>query len=218
MSVQVTVSLLSGKTVSIDVDSTSSVGELRKDAQSQLGIGSSRLMRAGPEELRHAMTVQEAGLVNGDELQLIRKQLEISSRRGSAGFALLKSDGSVVTWGGRFGASDSSAVQGQLQNVQKVQASCASFAALLDDGSVVTWGRAVDGGDSSQVQHQLKGVRKIQAFDCAFAAIRDDGFVVTWGDPSVGGDSSHVQHQLKDVRQIQASLHALAALLGDGSV
>ena len=76
----------------------------------------------------------------------------------------------------------SSAVQGQLKNVQQIQASSDNaFAAILGDGSVVTWGLAGFGGDSRAVQGQLKNVQQIQANGGAFAAILGDGSVVTWG-------------------------------------
>ena len=51
---------------------------------------------------------------------------------------------------------DSSAVQGQLKNVQQIQASLSAFAAILSDGSVVTWGDPDYGGNSSAVQGQLR--------------------------------------------------------------
>ena len=86
------------------------------------------------------------------------------------------------------GPGDSSAVQGQLKNVQQIQATATAFAAILGDGSVVTWGDALGGGDSSAVQGQLRNVQQIQATANAFAAILGDGSVVTWGDALCGGD------------------------------
>ena len=136
------------------------------------------------------------------------KQIQASHRA----FAAVLVDGSVVTWGDADFGGDSSTVQNQLKNVQRVQATqgdCGgAFAAILADGSVVTWGDAGYGGDSSAVQNQLKNVQQVQAArgDCggAFAAILADGSVVTWGHP-VRGDSSRVQDQLKNVQQIQAT-------------
>ena len=107
-------------------------------------------------------------------------------------------------------------MQGQLKNVQQIQATYGAFAALLGGGSVVTWG-AESGGDSSSVQGQLKDVQQIQACHYAFAAILGDGSVVSWGDAGRGGDSSAVQHKLKNVLKIQASEGAFAAVLADGS-
>jgi len=71
-----------------------------------------------------------------------------------------------------YRGGDSSNVQGQLKNVQQIQATDWAFAAVLDDGSVVTWGDPDVGGDSSAVQRQLKNVQQIQATRGAFAAIR----------------------------------------------
>ena len=66
-----------------------------------------------------------------------------------------------MTRGSPVCGGDSSAVQGQLKNVQQIQASSYAFAAVLGDGSVVTWGDPQSGGDSSAVQHQLKNVQQI---------------------------------------------------------
>ena len=128
-----------------------------------------------------------------------------------------------VTWGAAGLGGDSSAVQGQLKDVQQIQASDGAFAAILGDGSIVTWGSAGFGGDSRAVQNQLKNVQQVQATrGGAFAAILAYGSVVTWGDAACGGDSSAVQSQLKNVRQIQAARGytggAFAAILNDGSV
>jgi hypothetical protein len=73
-------------------------------------------------------------------------------------FAAFLADGSVVTWGNPDDGGDSSAVQGQLRNVQQVHATSFAFAAILADGSVVTWGNPHDGGDSSAVQDQLRNM------------------------------------------------------------
>ena len=58
-----------------------------------------------------------------------------------AAFAALKSDGSVVTWGGVSYGGDSSAVSSQINSgVEKIYSNWGAFAALKFDGSVVTWG------------------------------------------------------------------------------
>ena len=79
----------------------------------------------------------------------------MSASFSQTSFEAILGDGSVVTWG------YSSAVQGQLRNVQQIQASFRAFAANLIDGSVVTWGSAVHGGDSSAAQGQLRNVQQI---------------------------------------------------------
>ena len=123
-----------------------------------------------------------------------------------------------MSWGSVHLGGDSSAVQVQLKNVQRIHSSDYSFAAIRGDGSVVTWGDPASGGDSSTVQERLNAVQQIQSTDSAFAAILQDGSVVTWGDAYCGGDSGAVQERLKNVEQIQATGSAFAAILADGSV
>ena len=86
-----------------------------------------------------------------------------------------------MSWGGSHFGGSSSAVRGELVQVQQIQATNGAFAALLLDGSVVTWGDALRGGDSRTVQDQLKGVRQIYASCNSFTAILGDGSLVTWG-------------------------------------
>lgn len=124
----------------------------------------------------------------------------------------------VVTWGDSNYGGDSSAVQGQLTDVQTIFSNWYSFAALKIDASVVTWGSSYNGGDSSTVQAQLTGVQTIVGTKLAFAALKRDGGVVTWGDGSTGGDSSAVQTQLTNVQEIVSDYNAFAALKSDGSV
>jgi alpha-tubulin suppressor-like RCC1 family protein len=99
-----------------------------------------------------------------------------------AAFAALKSDGSVVTWGGPIYGGDSSSVADHLQSgVSQIFSTRYAFAALKSDGSVVTWGHWDFGGDSSSVADQLQsGVSQIFSTS-AFAALKSDGSVVTWG-------------------------------------
>ena len=122
--------------------------------------------------------------------------VEVFSHKEGA-FAALKSDGSVVTWGGYWGG-DSSAVSSDLASgVVEVSSTLYSFAALKADGSVVTWGDSWYGGDSSAVSSDLaSGVVEVFSNEAAFAALKSDGSVVTWGLASQGGDSSAVSDDL----------------------
>ena len=221
MSISVDVHLLSGKSVSLEVEADASVGSLKQRARSGLATGRGRLLNSSGEVLDGARTIIEAKLKSGDELTLHVKPVQLMATRTRelvGAFIAILGVGDVVTWGPADDGGDSSAVQEQLRDVQQVQASGFAFAAILSDGSVVTWGDADCGGDSRTVQEHLKNVQHIQASGFAFAAILGDGSVVTWGHAGFGGDSSVVQHQLRDVQQIQASLRAFAAILGDGSV
>ena len=73
-------------------------------------------------------------------------------------FAVLRKDGSVVTWGDPEYGGDSSKVQDKLHNVVAIYSADAAFAALREDGNVVTWGKPEWGGNSSTVQDKLHNV------------------------------------------------------------
>ena len=215
---QVTVSLTSGRSASLSIPLASTVGDLKTIVQESLGKPFLRLITADRRKLKPSEFLEAAGLQDGDQLTAIVGEAKLAATRYA--FALWCCGGDrVLTWGHLDFGGDSSAVQDQLKSVQQVQATHKAFAAILEDGSVVTWGDPFWGGDSSAVQEdQLKKVRQVQGTRSAFAAILEDGSVVAWGDPASGGDSSAVKNKLKKVRQVQASEHAFAAILEDGCV
>ena len=197
MSITVQVSLLSGKTATVEADLDETVDTLTQRAQIVLGVGRGRLLDSFGVVLRMRghREFPDSAIQNGDPLTLHVSRVQIQS--SSVSFAAILGDGSVVTWGyPKFG--DSSTVQSQLKNVQRIQATHAAFAAIVGDGSVVTWGGSGVGADSSSVQDQLKHVQQIQASSAAFAAILDDGSVVTWGAAGFGGDSSSAEECAAD--------------------
>ena len=129
------------------------------------------------------------------------------------GFAALKEDGSVVTWG----YNSNRATDGSTNissGVIEIYANKGAYAALKENGSVVTWGFNGYGEDSSSVKEFLSfNVREIYSNEESFAALKDagyqplgnfdpsvqnteDGFVVTWGNSLGGGDSSQVSDLL----------------------
>ena len=115
------------------------------------------------------MSLQAAGLGDGDRLTAIAQQANIAATDSACALFCCGGD-RIVTWGRASVGGDSSAVQGLLIGVQQIQGTgClngGAFAAILADGSVVTWGHADWGGDSSGVQGKLIGVKQIQATRC----------------------------------------------------
>ena len=196
---QVSVALPSARTERFSLLQSSKVGDLRVLAQKSFQRGFLRLVDADHGMVDPAVSLQAAGLADGDDLTAVVVEPKVVAT--SAAFAVFCCGGDrVVTWGAALYGGDSSQVQDQLKAVQEVQATHFAFAAILANGSVVTWGDPDSGGDSSEVQHLLKGVQQVQASLGAFAAILSDRSVVTWGDPDFGGDSSEVQDQLKSVQ------------------
>jgi Ca2+-binding RTX toxin-like protein len=129
--------------------------------------------------------------------------------RNQGAFAVIKDDGSVVTWGKTTTGGDS--------GVYDYDTSTKTY---VKDYSV-----------ASQLDGTID-VRQIYSTGYAFAALRSDGSVVTWGDKITGGDMGHyggyssvsdysVASQLDgtiDVKQIYSTVYAFAALRSDGSV
>ena len=191
---QVTVALPSGQSETFSLQPSSKVGDLRILAQKAFQRGFLRLVAADHSVVDPAVSLQAAGLEDGDHLTAIAIEAKLAATDDA--FALFCCGGDrVVTWGNPYCGGDSSEIQDQLKGVQQIQATGHSFAAILADGSLVSWGHPKSGGDSSEVQDQLKSVQKIQAAHRAFAAILADGSVVSWGDPGSGGDSSAVAAQ-----------------------
>jgi hypothetical protein len=212
----VNVSLPSGCCKTLSLSHSSIVSDLKLLAQKSFGQGFLRLVTEEGRVLTDLMETLPSVIQDGEHLTAIAQQPKLAA--SCYAFAMWCCGGDrVVTWGHPSCGGDSSAVRGQLRNVQQIQATSAAFAAILADRSVVTWGDSCFGGDSSEVRGQLRNVQQIQATGDAFAAILADGSVVTWGNQE-SGDCSTVQHQLRNVKEIHATLDAFAAILADGSV
>ena len=177
---------LSGRILEMQVTSRCTVNELRFRCQDLdlLSLG----------QLPGYLTLREVGIKDRDRLQVARRRVAeeiIASTLDS--FALVRADGSVVTWGCHEHGGRSWHVQDQLFDVIRLVASDSAFAALRADGHVVTWGNHGYGGDSRHVQQQLVDVTRLAANQGAFAAVLASGRVVTWGNASRGGNSKRVQ-------------------------
>ena len=137
-------------------------------------------------------------------------------------FAVLKGDGSVVTWGRDSFGGDSSAVSSQLTSgVKQIFSNYVAFAALKDNGSVVTWGLQDSGGDSTSVAAQLtSGVERIYSTSNAFAALKDDGSVVVWGHTDRGSivPDNLASELISDVVDIYTNAFGFAAVKSDGRI
>jgi alpha-tubulin suppressor-like RCC1 family protein len=75
-------------------------------------------------------------------------------------FAVLKADGSVVTWGvSEFGGGISlfniEVSRALTSGVRHIYSTEAAFAAVKEDGSVHTWGSEYAGGESDDVKKEL---------------------------------------------------------------
>ena len=200
-SMQLEVSLPSGRCETVTVSQSGTVADLKRAAQESFGQSFLRLAAPDGRLLAPTMPLPLSGLQNGDSLTAVALQPKITATRSA--FALWCEGGDrIITWGHPDFGGDSPGVQDQLRNVQQISGTFGAFAALLAEGTVVTWGHPKYGGDSSRVQAQLRNVKQICGTASAFAAILEDLTVVTWGSRGRGGDCSRVQHRLKNVQQI----------------
>ena len=113
-----------------------------------------------------------------------------SEYRNTGAFAVLKSDGSVVSWGKNI--PDPQDVNSTLanENFRHVYSNAQAFAGIKQDGSVISWGRQKSGGNSSQVANELQaGIQSIASTKRAFTALKEDGFITSWGRADYGGNS-----------------------------
>ena len=136
----VNVALPSGRSEELSLPQSSKVGDLRALAQKSFQLGFLRLLAADHSVLDPTVSMQAAGLEDGDHLTAIVLEAKVAAMEQA--FASFCCGGDrIVTWRSPAHGGDSSEVQDQLKGVQQVQATQCAFAALLADGSVVTWGK-----------------------------------------------------------------------------
>ena len=204
MSISVTVNLLSGTHATVTLPTDATVADLRQKAQRALQTPLGKLTSASGTLLGGFGTLTQSGVHDGDTITAVTRAVAVAASYRA--FALIRADGSVVTWGCPDSGGDSNAVQHNLHGVLLIQAAEMGFAALREDGVVVSWGCLYAGSSDSMasssesdssvvnevtvksIQNQLRDVRQIQATRSAFAAIKEDGSVITWGALEAGGD------------------------------
>ena len=133
------------------------------------------------------------------------------------GFAALKFDGSIVTWGrtGTYGVGIPTSVQAVLadKKVIEILGGNQATAALTEDGTVVAWGDARYGG-STPVGNS--DVIKLYQTYLAFAALKSNGDVIAWGEDDYGGSIPSSVNANK-IKRIFPNARSFAALRVDGS-
>ena len=96
MSLTIEVSLLSGRTVSLEAGPEESVDTLRRRAQETLASGRGRLLNSAGKSLDGEATLKESGLQSGDALTWQMSTVQVRGIRFSSAFAAVLGDGSVM--------------------------------------------------------------------------------------------------------------------------
>ena len=153
---------------------------------------------------------------------------------GHGGFAALKEDGSIVTWGNRDAGNKTNprafndiwkneTIQDVLDNggFTKIISSDTGFAALNSNGSMYSWGKgwAKTHLFLNQYDKLSEGVVDIvNSKSGGFAAIKQDGSVVTWGYMGGFSDPDTLAEKLSEnVASVYSNDYAFVAVKNDGS-
>ena len=143
-----------------------------------------------------------------------------SEYRNTGAFAVLKSDGSIVSWGNNI--PDPQDVNSTLanENFRHVYSNAQAFAGIKQDGSVISWGKQKSGGNSSKVADELAaGVQSIASTKRAFTALREDGFITSWGRADYGGKLNFSFDEVSGrIQRIFSTHSAFAAIDRSGRV
>lgn len=128
----------------------------------------------------------------------------------------LRSDGSVVAWGGNEFFYGETNVPSNLSNVVSIAAGSSHSLALKRDGSVVMWGRTMSGGISN-VPPQATNVAALALGPGAEHALvlKADGTVVEWGKIS---SLTNIPPAARNIVSVAAGAFHAVALRADGKV
>ena len=91
------VTLISGRTASLEADLDASVESLKQRVQTALAVGNGRLLNSSGSVLDEDATMEAVGLQTGDCLTLHIGRFQIGGGRKSYCFAAMLGDGSVET-------------------------------------------------------------------------------------------------------------------------
>ncbi len=139
----------------------------------------------------------------------------------SSATAVLREDGSVITWGSKTKGGDSIRVRDQLAQgvISITYSNDKGFIALKDDGSVFVWGDTLHDKFALVANQVASGVKSIHAGYYSYAALKEDGSLVTWGNDTTGGDSSAVADRLSSgVNKVLSGSWFMAALKTNGEL
>ena len=140
---QLNVSLPSGRCASLSLPVDGTVLDLKLAAQKSLGQGFLRLAAPDGRLLNPTEPLQDSRLKAGDCITAVAQKPKVAATNGA--MALWCPGGGVVTLGRSDSGGDSTRVRDQLKNVQQIHATWSAFAAILADGCIVTWGSPASG-------------------------------------------------------------------------
>jgi alpha-tubulin suppressor-like RCC1 family protein len=137
----------------------------------------------------------------------------IAVAAGQNYFLTLKSDGSVVAWGGTSSYGQTN-VPAMLTNVISIDAFNLHSLALTSEGKVIAWG--LNSYGQTNVPANLSNVVAVAAGSLISAALKSDGNAVVWGTTT--GNPHTIPAAATNLVMIDAGVSIVTALRDDGAV
>eukprot|EP00438_Fugacium_kawagutii_P004702 Skav217782 [mRNA] locus=scaffold1782:143681:144599:- [translate_table: standard] len=135
MLINVNVVLVSGRSICLSAQPSSSIGDLKAAAANGLGHRFLKLLSADGRSWNLSESLEAAGIQDGDSLTAIAQVPKLAAT--DKAFAIWCSGGGVITWGD----SECGAEEVQLNNLEHLSSSFAAFAAVSFDGRMACWGK-----------------------------------------------------------------------------
>ena len=167
------------------------------------------------EDLAYINSLSDATSMTNELYRLSHKPLEERKTKEivacSNGFAALREDGTIYTWGAVTGITSN--FQDSNKKFISITSNSGAFAAIAEDGSVSTWGENRSGGNMEitpdytktySIKSKLNAdVIKIIGAGQIFSALKKDGSVVIWGKTTLGaGSNAYPSELLNGVSEI----------------
>lgn len=143
-------------------------------------------------------------------------------------WAMLKTDGTVFTWGPNYyGAKSDLGFESKLKKVKKIYPNYYTFCILLEDGTAFpfgTYGDQTDGfidfpSSNTSIISQLTNIKKIFHTGYVFVALKNDNSVVVWGENSSSRFNGYmdISNNLTDIIDAVGNPYSMCFLKNDNT-
>jgi hypothetical protein len=144
----------------------------------------------------------------------------IALAAGDSHCVALKSDGTVLAWGGNEANAGETNVPSGLSNVVSIAAGSTHSLALRSDGTLAAWGQIYESGVNITVPPAATNVAALALGSGAEHALvlKADGTVLDWGDVFYGSSLTNIPALARDVVAVASGATYGLALRSDGVV
>lgn len=115
-----TIALLSGREVILEVDPECRLRDIKQAAKGQFDVSLGKILTQSGEVLQHSIPIGQQ-VMDGETLTATVRPDALQLMANGRAFCALRNDGSLKCWGNPFTGGDSSLVDDQLVNVRSVK-------------------------------------------------------------------------------------------------